>query len=50
MQNKVLLVISTSNLKLLEEMKEIITDDRVLVRVVSDEAWELMMKDKDLPS
>ena len=50
MNDKVMLVISVSNLSFLEEMKEILTDERVLVRVISDEAWELMMKEENMPS
>lgn len=48
MENKVLLVIPISNLELLEEMKEIILDSRVLVRVITDEEWELMQKNMPL--
>jgi hypothetical protein len=46
MGNKVVLVLPVSNLSTLEELKDVLTNPQLLVKVVTDEEFELLFKQK----
>ena len=47
MDNKVMMIVPITNLSILEELKEVLLDERVLVKFVTQEAFDLLMENKE---
>lgn len=46
-KNKVVMIVKKSALDILEELKDVITDDRILIKVVEDDDFDEYMKLKE---